>query len=204
MLIIVGTNNKVKVEAVRETLLDYPDLVDADVEGTHIPSGVSEQPWGMEETVQGALNRAVGAYASGVEGGYIHGLGIGIESGTMNTPLGWLNFTAAVICESPVASTVDPLHRINQLWERAPANGIHFGHSTGFPLPPKITNCIIENKVDLDEAVFRCGFSDVPNIGKVPGGFLGLLTRGRISRKLYSQQALQMALISYENKDMFQ
>ena len=199
MRIIVGTNNKVKVEAVWDTILDYPDLADAAVGGLHIPSGVSEQPWGMEETVQGALNRATGAYASESE----VDLGIGIESGTMNTPLGWLNFTAAVICESPTASTVDPLRRLNQLWERAHVNGIHFGHSTGFPLPTKIINYIIENKVDLDEAVFKCGFSDVPNIGKVQGGFLGLLTRDRISRKLYTQQALQMALISYENKDMF-
>jgi non-canonical (house-cleaning) NTP pyrophosphatase len=198
MIIRIGTNNKVKVEAVRETILDYPDLANADVEGIHIPSGVSEQPWGMEETVQGALNRAVGAYDTPETD-----LGIGIESGTMNTPLGWLNFTAAVICESSTASQIEPHRRINELWERAPANGVHFGHSTGFPLPPRITQYIIENKVDLDEAVYRCGFSDVPNIGKVQGGFLGLLTRGRISRKLYSQQALQMALISYENKDMF-
>jgi len=45
--------------------------------------------------------------------------------------------------------------------------------------------------------------ADVPNIGKVEGGFLGILTKGRVSRMEYTKQALRMAMIPYENAKMF-
>jgi non-canonical (house-cleaning) NTP pyrophosphatase len=197
MLVKVGTNNPIKVEAVRLTLMEYPDLKNAEIVGANIPSQVSNQPRSWEETVNGALNRAVGAYQDGAD------LGVGIESGLVNAPLGWMNFSAAVVCESDAAAGVEPRKRVTALWERTWENGIHYGHSTSFPLPHNVIEKMLFEKMELDEAVHACKLVDIPNIGKVEGGFLGVLTGGRVSRTLYSKQALQMALISYENKDMF-
>lgn len=186
MIIKVGTNNPVKVESVKEALADYPSLADAEIIGVNVTSGVDEQPKTLDETVIGSLNRALNAYVDGAD------LGIGIESGLMLSPLGWINFTSAVIVENRKAADIG-----------YPIDGVHYGHSTGFPLPNKIVDKIINEGMDLDAAAYACGFVDVPNIGKVDGGFLGVLTKGRVSRKTYSKQALMMALISWENKEMF-
>jgi len=183
VIIKVGTNNSIKVDAVRDALTDYTELQKAEIFGVNVLSGVSEQPKTRQETAAGALNRAVGAQKDGAD------LGIGIESGLMLSPLDsigvvakWLNFTAAVIYDG---------------------HNFHYGQSTAFPLSPRVADCIINHGMDLDQAAYACNYVDVPNIGKVRGGFLGVLTKGRISRKTYSKQALMMALISWENGEMF-
>jgi non-canonical (house-cleaning) NTP pyrophosphatase len=159
----------------------------------------------MEETVAGALNRALGAFRSGAD------LGIGIESGLMESPLGYMNFSAAIICEqdtgiignyaSPAGLRVLTTPNGASL---ALENGFHFGHSTAFSLPDEIITRMLNQNMELDEAVFDANLVNVSNIGKVEGGFLGVLTKGRISRTKYSTTALQMALISYENRGLFQ
>ena len=157
------------------------------------------------ETVAGALNRALGAFRDGAD------LGIGIESGLMLSPLGWMNFTAAVICERddgifPNGATSGGLHSLVDFNGNSLAfqKGFHFGHSSAFPLPNSVTNRMLSLEMELDKAVHDAGLVDVKNIGKVEGGFLGVLTNGRISRTQYSTVALQMALISYENRKLFQ
>lgn len=202
MIIKVGTNNAIKVEAVKEALVDYHQFNEAEVSGIKIPSGVSEQPSTTEETFHGAFNRAVGAFKSGAD------VGIGIESGITKGPLGWINFTVAVLCDDDIVDW-----KLPTLWAPIwthPKSGrglspscIHYGQSTGFPVPPQMVDKIVNQGMDMDQAAYACGFVDVPNIGKVDGGFLGVLTRGRVSRKTYSRQALMMALISWENKEMF-
>lgn len=62
LLIIVGSTNKAKVEAVREILCDYPHLAHAEVRSAHASSDVSDQPKSLEETITGAMNRARGVY----------------------------------------------------------------------------------------------------------------------------------------------
>lgn len=68
----VGSTNPVKVEATERALGDLSDsVVSVDVE-----SGVPEQPWGVEQTVAGAENRARRAFEAGD-----YGLAVGIEGG---------------------------------------------------------------------------------------------------------------------------
>jgi len=76
------------------------------------------------------------------------------------------------------------------------------GHSTGFDLPPALLKGLEEGK-EIDQIVYELGMADVHNIGKVKGGFLGILTKGRVSRLTYTKQALQMAMIPLENKKLF-
>lgn len=72
MKVVVGSNNPVKVAAVREVFVEM--LGECEVVGVEVASGVSEQPISQEETIAGAKNRArkamqQGDYGVGLEGG---------------------------------------------------------------------------------------------------------------------------------------
>ncbi|WP_435361238.1 inosine/xanthosine triphosphatase [Haloarchaeobius sp. DFWS5] len=73
MRIGVGSQNPVKVAAAEQALETLPGAV---VESVRVDSGVPEQPRGLDQTVEGAENRARAAYQSGP-----YDLGIGIEGG---------------------------------------------------------------------------------------------------------------------------
>ncbi|MFB6187374.1 MAG: DUF84 family protein, partial [Halobacteriaceae archaeon] len=71
MKVAVGSQNPVKAAAARETFGDNIDIIKVSVDPK-----VSEQPWGREETITGAINRAEqavqnteAAYGVGLEGG---------------------------------------------------------------------------------------------------------------------------------------
>ncbi|WP_306610717.1 DUF84 family protein [Bhargavaea cecembensis] len=74
MNIIVGSTNKAKLGAVREAVQSLG--INAEITGSATESGVSAQPFGDEETREGARNRALAAVKDG-EGD----LGIGLEGG---------------------------------------------------------------------------------------------------------------------------
>lgn len=69
MHVAVGSGNPVKRDAVQRA------LPAATVDAVPVESGVSEQPWGDEETVEGARNRAERALGGGYD------LGVGLEGG---------------------------------------------------------------------------------------------------------------------------
>jgi len=72
---VVGSRNPVKIAATRGVLRRVHGD-DARVVGVSVDSGVSKQPWGDEETLRGALNRAQAALdGSGAA------LGVGLEGG---------------------------------------------------------------------------------------------------------------------------
>ncbi len=70
MRVAVGSGNPVKRDAVAAA------LPEATVEAVSVESGVPEQPWGDDETVEGARNRAERALAAGE-----YALGVGLEGG---------------------------------------------------------------------------------------------------------------------------
>jgi radical SAM protein with 4Fe4S-binding SPASM domain len=86
MNIKIASQNPVKVEALKEILLDYNHLQDAKVESVDVSSGVSDQPKSLEETISGAKNRAKTAYIDcdysfGIESGLMAVLGEAISYG---------------------------------------------------------------------------------------------------------------------------
>jgi inosine/xanthosine triphosphatase len=81
MLVAIGSKNQTKVQAAREAFKHY----EARVEGIDVPSGVSEQPFSDEETIQGAINRAYAALEK--SGGK---LGVGLEGGVQQTKFGMM------------------------------------------------------------------------------------------------------------------
>ena len=139
-------------------------------------TATSDQPMTLEETTKGAINRAMNAFKN-------CDYGIGIESGLMQAPYvrsGYINFTVVAIYNGKTHS---------------------IGHSTGFEVPSKLVPALNSGD-EIDKAVFDLGITDVDNIGK-RGGFLGILTQGRVPRKDYTKQALIMAMIPLENKGLY-
>ena len=80
MKIIIGSRNPAKITAVKNSFSREAEFVALD-----IPSGVNEQPFSDEETIKGAINRAVGALKQGNGD-----IGIGLEGGVQETSYGLL------------------------------------------------------------------------------------------------------------------
>lgn len=74
MKIVLGTTSELKIRATKTALLKLG--VDAEVVGLKTDSSVSDQPFGMEEILEGAANRAKKALSEAQAD-----LGIGIENG---------------------------------------------------------------------------------------------------------------------------
>ena len=177
MKINVASNNPVKVEAVKEIIKSYDFLKKAEVKGLNVNSEVSEQPKSLEETVQGAINRAMSAFDN-------CRYSFGIESGLMRVPqtkTGNMDF-----CVCAIYDGVE----------------YHLGLSCAFEFPIKVTQMIHELGIDANEAFYRCGLTQDKKIGSSDGA-IGMLTKGRITRKDYTKQAIQMALIHLENSHLY-
>nr|WP_263325391.1 DUF84 family protein [Neobacillus sp. Marseille-Q6967] len=79
MKIIIGSNNPAKIAAVKSAF----QYRQSEFLSLDIPSGVSEQPFSDEETIKGAINRALGALERGKGD-----IGIGLEGGVQETTYG--------------------------------------------------------------------------------------------------------------------
>lgn len=178
--IIVGTKNRVKVEAVRETVKDYDFLKEAEVTGKGVDSSVHDQPKSLKETVKGAVNRAEGAFRDCGD----CDLSVGIEDGLMRVPetkTGMMNACVCVIFDG---------------------KGKHVGMAAGFEYPKEATRMVLEEGIDMDEAYHRLGLTGKRRIGSHEGA-IGKLTHGRFNRKDAVKQAVMMALIHLENSHLF-
>ena len=78
MKIIIGSKNPAKITAVKKSFTHEDEIFALD-----IPSGVREQPFSDEETIKGAINRAIGALNQGNGD-----IGIGLEGGVQETSYG--------------------------------------------------------------------------------------------------------------------
>ncbi|ERJ13621.1 DUF84 family protein [Haloplasma contractile] len=91
MKVLVGSTNNVKVNAVKSIFTEY------DVDGISVDSGVSDQPFSDDETIQGAINRAMLAKDHA-------DIGIGLEAGVVKTKYGTqlINWGALVDSEQNI------------------------------------------------------------------------------------------------------
>ena len=172
-----GTRNPCKVTAVREVLSSFPALCNNTLHPFDVSSGIGDQPLTMEETAQGARNRAEAAFGS-VKGATCK-VAFGIESGLLQLADGsWYD-----VC---VTSAFDGFKH-------------HLGMSCAFEIPPAVVKFVLEDGMDLAQAVNASGLSSDPNIGKGQG-LIGILSRGRMTRLQYTKQSLAMALMFSENE----
>lgn len=182
----VGSRNEPKVEAVRDALLAYAPAVR--VEGVSVPSGVPEQPVGLDEIIRGARNRAVRAGKSDA-----CDLAVGIEDGLIELPSG--------------ESGPGPAH-VN-LGCAAVTDGrrISLGFSSGFAYPPACSRRAANERAPIG-ALFerlwqeRCGerlaLPSARGIGNV-----GRLTLGVLPRAEYARHAVLCALVAFLHPDLY-
>lgn len=177
MKVNVGSANLIKVDAVREIIKCYDFLSDAEVKSVKALSGIQEQPKSLEETVQGAMNRAKTAF-------HDCDFSFGIESGLMKVPktkTGYMDVTVCAIYDG---------------------KEFHIGLSSAFEYPKEITRLVFEENLDIDQAAHKTSLTKNTDVGTAEG-VIGILTKGRLPRKEYTKQAITTALIHLENSHLF-
>jgi inosine/xanthosine triphosphatase len=168
MNVNIASQNPTKVQAVKEVFQEsgwYPNI---NFSNFAVSSDISDQPVGMGETIQGAINRAKNAFKDCQ-------LSVGIESGMVEVPLtttGYMNMTACVIYDGTECFV---------------------GLGPGFELPQDVTKIITEEKMELDHAMKKLMHSSENHDG-YKEGVISLLTKGKITRKEYTKPAIWMAL----------
>jgi inosine/xanthosine triphosphatase len=169
-IINIGTKNRPKIEALEDLLKDYPILKDYKVKAVNASSEVAEQPLSLDETIQGAINRAKNSFRD-------CDYSVGIESGLMQVPhskSGYLEFCACAIYDG---------------------NNIHIGLSSAWEFSdPSIFLSMVNDKLDLCQAVYKAGLTEDPRLGESTG-VVGLASKGKLPRKQYNQEAIRTALI---------
>jgi len=174
MIIVVGSRNLVKVQAVQDLISDYPHLENAKIRSIDAPSGVHKQPKTAAETTWGAINRAKAAFGSCKDCAY----GIGLESGLMEIP-------------HPLSGVFDVCVCI--IYD---GKNLYPGLSSAWSPPQKVVD-LMRQGLDMNDAAFRAGLTDNPRVGSKEG-LIGIVTSGRLDRKAYTQESLRAALIHLE------
>lgn len=168
MIIHIGSQNPVKVDSVREVFEESGLYPNATYTNSAVSSDVSDQPIGMEETVQGAINRARNAFQNCE-------LSVGIESGLVNIPLtttGYMNVTICVLYDG---------------------TEFFIGLGPGFELPVHVTETVIAEKREVDHVMKELMPANEEH-DKGGGGIISLMTEGKITRKEHTKPAVWMAL----------
>ena len=165
--IAVGSTNPVKVSAARAVLA--PLASRARIESVAVASTVSDQPFGDDETIRGALARAAAARdALGAE------LGVGIEGGVVEQTGGEMRTCAwAVIVDAHGRSGV--------------------GGSLAMPLPRRVAQ-MIRDGLELGHAMDQLVGEDDTKRGK---GAVGILTADLVDRQRAYEVLVSYALAPF-------
>lgn len=185
----VGSTNRVKISAVETAFSRAFPECKLDIRGFKAHSGVSDQPRSDTETKQGAANRA--RHAAKLwesQGGKPPDFSVGLEGG---------------VAEEPTFSTlgVGEDHLESFAW-MAVANRRGqwgFARTASFQLPQAVAELVRGGLElgDADDKVFSRRGS------KTQEGAVGILTHGLITRSMYYEHPLLLALAPFCNPDLF-
>ena len=177
MKINIGSKNNVKIDAVKDAVKKYKLFCDAELISLEADSGVNKQPRSLKETIKGAMKRAENSFKD-------CDYSFGIESGLMEVPYtksGYMDVTVCAIYDG---------------------KQFHLGLSSSFEYPTKVTELVLSENIEIDEAMHKTNLTENKRIG-YSEGVIGFLTKGRITRKDYTEQAVMMALIHLEKPELF-
>lgn len=170
--VVCGTKNPGKIEATKKSLENW-NFKNVNVEGIKVPSGVRDQPYGLDETRDGAMNRAKNAFEKSKKK---VNLGVGLESGVL---MDRKNDTLFDFC---VCAIYD-------------GEKFHVGYSGIFALP----NVVKQNFEALGyNGSFKAAGVKPDDTGL---GVLNFLSDGRLSRPSQTSQAFDYAIVSLNNRD---
>lgn len=164
--VAVGSANPVKLAAARAVLASVAP--GAPVTPVTVPSGVPDQPFGDDETIAGARNRARAARAA-----LDADLGVGLEGGVVDSPAGMRSNAWCVV-----------VHRDGR-------EGV--GGSLAMPLPDAVAR-MVRDGMELGHAMDTL----VAAVGTKHGkGAVGILTEGRIDRQAAYEVLVTYALAPF-------
>ena len=178
--VIVASANPVKIQAAREGFTRMFPGETFTFTGASAPSGVSDQPFSSQETLQGALNRALHIREHLPRADYW----VGIEGGVEDSPEGPL---------TPGQLSVFA-------WVVVLSNSQTGKGRTGvFFLPPRVAELVHAGKElgEADDIVFGRSNSKQEN------GAVGLLTGDVMDRAGYYVPAVILALIPFKNPELY-
>ena len=173
MKVAVGSKNPVKVKATKNILEKiYGNLevvsVDADSE-------VPAQPFCLEQTIEGAINRAKNAYSNEFD------LSVGIESGLMETPnsiTGYIDMQWCAVFDG---------------------DKITLGVSSGFEYPPMVIEEVL-NGFEVGDVMDKV--TGVENLGEKAGA-VSYLSGGMLDRTENTEQCVLTAMIPRMNEKVY-
>ncbi len=140
---------------------------------------VRSQPLTLEETVEGAQERAIFALETARPD-----YGVGVEAGLVELGKGWpghhLNLQVAAVVDS--------------------AGHLSFGCSSGFPIPGKFASKLKESHEELDRYAH-----ELTGAGKIreEHGIVYHLSGRRLSRVQMTEQCVSMALFPWLNPKVY-
>ncbi|MGP7818410.1 DUF84 family protein [Niallia sp. 01092] len=166
MKICIGTKNPAKVSAVKEGFQSYEDTTFL---ALNISSGVREQPFSDEETIQGAINRAKGAVLEGNGD-----VGIGLEGGVHRTKDGLLLCNWGALVTKEGQSFIVGGARL--------------------PLPSELAEYLLAGE-ELGPVMDR--YANKHNVRHHEGA-IGILTNGKVSRTSMFLHVIHVLIGQYE------
>lgn len=170
MRVVVASTNPVKIESARRGIAAL--YGDVEASGIEVVSGVAAQPFGNEETLRGALNRAQAARAQDPDADFA----VGIEGG--------LELLDDALLAMAWVVVIDRTGKTGK------------ARSGSFVLPQEVTALIKFEGLELGDADDRVfGKSD----SKRKNGSVGLLTGDTITRADFYTPAVTLALIPFKN-----
>lgn len=173
MIVQVGSENPVKVQATRNVLNKFYRNIN--ISSVHVHSGVPDQPIGLDQTIEGAINRAKEACLPGCD------LGVGIESGLQEAPHTITGYVDMQWCA---------------LYD---GDKITLGVSAGFEYPPTVVDKVLKGKEVGDVMDELTG---VENLGEKMGA-ISYLSQGNLNRTSNTEQCVLMAMIPRLNKGIY-
>jgi inosine/xanthosine triphosphatase len=170
---VVGSKNPVKVNATRNVLKRIYD--DVTVSSLNVDSEVPDQPFGMTQTVNGAVNRAKNAYSDDFD------LGVGIESGLIEVPhtlTGYIDIQWCAIFDG---------------------NQITIGASSGFEYPPSVIKQVLKG-VEVGDVMDQV--TGVDALGQKRGA-VSHLSHNLLNRTENTEECVLTAMIPRMNNDIY-
>ena len=172
MKVAIGSKNPTKVQAVLNVFTKHSSLVE--FLPVAVPSGVSEQPIGQDETLRGARNRARKALIDAQAD-----IGIGLEGGVVRTAHGIFTMGWVVIVDASMREGV--------------------AGSTWLMLPPAVGEAVLSGGELGPEMDRLTGESDT----KKKNGAVGILTNNLCDRTTAWEVAVACALAPLLRPDLY-
>lgn len=182
-IISIGSLNKVKVDAVKEVIIDNEFFSDPKFICVKVRSDFFIKSKSIEEIVQGAIIRAKNSFTDCE-------YSFGIENGI--APISYFkssNPNVSTHFSIGICAIYDNKH-------------FYLGISPGYQVPEDIVKLMSDKRIDIENAANQLRGANEGLIDKEEG-FISMLTKGIMNRKEQTKLSIIMAMSAYKNKIIY-